>query len=162
MIPVLPVGAHAAARMRCKLALRANHEMKVIDEAPSGAEASRRYAGLLPDVVIMDIAMPRVEGLKRLCRLLTRHPKARVLVLSMHDQPTLASRVLEQGALGFLAKCAAAQILNEAVVAASRGQRYLDPAVAQTLALTQFAAESLPVGLIDLKAKMRPRDLRLR
>jgi two-component system invasion response regulator UvrY len=145
MIKVLLVDDHAAVRVRFKLLLQANPEMKVVAEAPSGAEAFRKYVGLLPDVVIMDIAIPGIGGLEPLCRLLARYPKVRVLALSAHDDPGVASQALEQGALGFLLKSTAPGTLIDAVAAVAQGCRYLDPLLAQKLALAEFEDDSPPV-----------------
>jgi two-component system, NarL family, invasion response regulator UvrY len=93
----------------------------------------------------MDIAMPGMGGLEPLYRLLARYPRVRVLALSAHDGPGVASQALEEGALGFLLKSTAPETLIEAVAAVAQGCRYLDPLLAHKLALAEFEDDSSPV-----------------
>jgi two-component system, NarL family, invasion response regulator UvrY len=96
------------------------------------------YLDLNPDVVVMDLAMPGMGGLEALRRIRARDPHARVLTLSAQDDPMHARRALQEGALGFLSKRSAPEALIEAVTAVAAGRRYLDPVLAQKLALAEF------------------------
>ncbi len=149
MITILLVDDHAVVRMGFRLLLQANPQMTVVAEAQSGEEACQKYVELLPDVVVMDIAMPGMGGLEALRRLLARHPNARILTLSAHDDPIHARRALQEGALGFLSKRSAPEALIEAVIAISNGRRYLDPALAQKLALAEFEVGSSPLAKLS-------------
>jgi two-component system, NarL family, invasion response regulator UvrY len=142
VIRILLVDDHAVVRMGFRLLLQANSQMTVLAEAQSGEEACQKYIELLPDAVIMDIAMPGMGGLEALRRLIARYPEARILTLSAHDDPIHARRALQEGALGFLSKRSAPEALIEAVIAVSNGHRYLDPALAQKLALAEFEGGS--------------------
>ncbi len=86
--------------------------------------------------------MPGMGGLEALRRILARHPRARVLALSAQDDPMHARRALRQGALGFLSKRSAPETLLEAVRAVSAGRRYIDPNLAQELALAELDGAS--------------------
>jgi two-component system invasion response regulator UvrY len=135
MIRVLLVDDHAVVRMGFRLLLQSQPDMSVVDEAESGEIACQRYLELNPDVVVMDLAMPGMGGLEALRRILAHHPQARVLTLSAHDDPMHARRALREGALGFLSKRSAPEALLEAVTAIAAGERYIDKAIAQKLAL---------------------------
>src|SRR5579863_10728288 len=86
----------------------------------------------------MDLAMPGMGGLEALRRILAHDSQARVLTLSAQDDPIHARRALREGARGFLSKRSAPEALLEAVSAIATGQRYLDPALAQKLALDEM------------------------
>jgi two-component system, NarL family, invasion response regulator UvrY len=138
MIRVLLVDDHAVVRMGFRLLLQSQAEMSVIAEAESGEVACQRYLEVTPDVVVMDLAMPGMGGLEALRRIRAHHPQARVLTLSAQDDPMHARRALREGALGFLSKRSAPEALIEAVTAVAAGQRYIDPSLAQKLALDEI------------------------
>ncbi|HEX3844056.1 MAG TPA: response regulator transcription factor [Steroidobacteraceae bacterium] len=146
MIRVLLVDDHAVVRTGFRLLLQARPDVAVVGEAESGEAACQRYVELSPDVVVMDIAMPGMGGIEALRRIRAHDPQARVLALSAHDDPMHARRALREGALGFLSKRSAPEALLEAVAGIGAGQRYIDPRVAQRLALEDIAGtESSPI-----------------
>jgi two-component system invasion response regulator UvrY len=146
VIRVLLVDDHAVVRTGFRLLLQARPEIAVVGEAESGEAACQRYVELSPDVVVMDIAMPGMGGIEALRRIRAHDPRARVLALSAHDDPMHARRALREGALGFLSKRSAPEALLEAVAAIGAGQRYIDPRVAQRLALEDIeGTESSPL-----------------
>jgi two-component system invasion response regulator UvrY len=138
MIRVLLADDHAVVRMGFRLLLQSNSQIAVLGEAESGEQACQLYADLLPDVVVMDLAMPGMGGLEALRRIRARHPAARILALSAHDDLMHARRTLQEGALGFLSKRGAPETLLEAVSTVAAGRRYIEPALAQRLALAEF------------------------
>jgi two-component system, NarL family, invasion response regulator UvrY len=142
MIRVLLADDHAVVRMGFRLLLQSVADVSVVGEAESGEAACQMYAELLPDVVVMDIAMPGMGGIEALRRIRARQPQAKVLTLSAHDDPMHARRALQEGALGFLSKRGAPEALLEAVQTVAGGRRYLDPALAQKLALAEFDGAS--------------------
>ncbi len=137
MIRVLLVDDHAVVRTGFRLLLQAHPETSVVGEADSGESACQRYLELTPDVVVMDLAMPGMGGLEALRRIRAHHPQARVLALSAHDDITPARRALKEGARGFLSKRSAPEALLEAISTVAAGQRYIDAALAQKLALDE-------------------------
>ncbi|MBX5462101.1 MAG: response regulator transcription factor [Steroidobacteraceae bacterium] len=138
MIRVMLVDDHAVVRTGFRLLLQSLPEVSVVGEAESGELACQRYPELRPDVVVLDLAMPGMGGLEALKRIRARHPNARVLALSAHDDPMHARRALQEGALGFLSKRSAPEALIEAVTAVAAGRRYLDSHLAQKLALAEI------------------------
>ncbi|MBW4049934.1 MAG: response regulator transcription factor [Proteobacteria bacterium] len=146
MIRVLLVDDHAVVRTGFRLLLQVRPDVSVVGEGDSGEAACQRYLELSPDVVVMDIAMPGMGGIEALRRIRAHDPRARVLALSAHDDPMHARRALREGALGFLSKRSAPEALLEAVGDVSTGRRYIDPRVAQRLALEDIeGTESSPI-----------------
>ncbi len=138
MIRVLLVDDHAVVRTGFRLLLQSLTEVSVVGEADSGEAACQRYAELTPDIVVMDLAMPGMGGLEALRRIRAKHPQARVLALSAHDDSMHARRALNEGAMGFLSKRGAPEALLDAVTAVAAGRRYLDVSLAQKLALAEI------------------------
>ena len=138
MIRVLLVDDHAVVRTGFRLLLQSQPDINVVAEAQSGEAACQMYAELTPDVVVMDLGMPGMGGLEALRRIRARNSAARVLALSAHDDPMHARRALREGALGFLSKRSAPEALIEAIASIAAGRRYLDPALAQKLALAEI------------------------
>src|SRR5690606_20086658 len=138
MIRVLLADDHAVVRTGFRLLLEADGDITVVGEAESGEAACRQYAELSPDVLILDIAMPGMGGLEALKRIRARDPRARVIALSAHDDPTHARRALRDGALGFLSKRSAPEALTEALTTGAAATRYIDAGIAQKLALEEL------------------------
>jgi two-component system invasion response regulator UvrY len=148
MIRVMLVDDHVLVRMGFSMLL-ADARVEVVAEAGSGEQACQDYAKVKPDVVVMDLSMPGMGGLEALRRLLAQDPKARVLVLSAHEDTAHPRRALRAGALGYLAKRSAPEALIAAVSAVARGERYVDPQTAQALALAQIDGESSPAETLS-------------
>ena len=144
MIRVLLVDDHAVVRTGFRLLLQSLAEISVVAEAESGEAACQRFFELAPDVVVLDLAMPGMGGLEALRRIRARHPEARVLALSAHDDPMHARRALREGAMGFLSKRSAPEALVEAVTAVAAGRRYIDMSLAQKLALAEIEGTARP------------------
>ena len=148
MIRVMLVDDHALVRMGFSMLL-ADAQVEVVAEAGNGEQACQDYARVKPDVVVMDLSMPGMGGLEALRRLLAQDPKARVLVLSAHEDTAHPQRALRAGALGYLAKRCAPDALIIAVSAVARGERYVDAQTAQALALAQIDGESSPADTLS-------------
>ncbi|SFL95435.1 response regulator transcription factor [Variovorax sp. OV329] len=148
MIRVLLVDDHALVRMGFRMLL-ADARFEVVGEVDTGEQACVDYPRLKPDVVVMDLSMPGIGGLEAVRRLLAQDPKARVLALSAHEDTAHPQRVLRAGALGYLRKRSAPDTLIAAVSAVARGQRYVDAATAQALALAQLEGETNPADTLS-------------
>jgi two-component system invasion response regulator UvrY len=121
-----------------RLLLQSQADITVVAEAQSGEVACQMYAELAPDVVVMDLGMPGMGGLEALRRIRARDSGARVLALSAHDDPMHARRALREGALGFLSKRSAPEALIDAIGSVAASRRYIDPSLAQKLALAEI------------------------
>ncbi|URI08310.1 response regulator transcription factor [Aquincola tertiaricarbonis] len=143
LLRVMLVDDHALVRMGFRMLL-ADAQIEVVAEADTGEQACADYAQARPDVVVMDLSMPGMGGLEALRRLLAQDPKARVLVLSAHEDTAHPRRALKAGALGYLGKRSAPDALIAAVTAVGAGRPYVDPATAQALALATVTGETSP------------------
>ena len=148
MIRVMLVDDHALVRMGFRMLL-ANAGVEVVAETGSGERACQEYAGVQPDVVVMDLSMPGMGGLEAVRRLVAQDPKARILALSAHEDAAHPRRVLRAGALGYLAKRSAPDALIVAVNAVARGERYVDAQTAQTLALAEIDGAASPADTLS-------------
>ena len=106
---------------------------EVIGEAGDGREAVRLAEELNPDVIVMDIAMPNLNGIDATAQIVRRRPETGVIILSMHSDETYLVRALSAGAKGYLLKDSAEADLIRAVQAVSQGRPFFSPAIAQTL-----------------------------
>ena len=109
-------------------------KIDVVAEARDGAEALRLVARHKPDVVLMDIAMPTLNGLEATAQVAREFPAVHVVILSMHANAEYARRALRAGAAGYLLKNSTAAELDFAINAVMRGESYLSPAVAKYIA----------------------------
>ncbi|HJV72112.1 response regulator transcription factor [Ideonella sp.] len=148
MIRVMLVDDHALVRMGFRMLL-ADAQVEVVAEADSGEQACAEYPRAKPDVVILDISMPGMGGLEAVRRLLAQDPKARVLVLSAHEDTAHPRRVLRAGALGYLTKRSAPDALIAAVTAVAANKAYVDPQTAQALAMAQVRGETSPAEALS-------------
>lgn len=132
-IRVLLVDDHAILREGIRYLLSASGEVDVVGEAEDGSEALTMVEQLKPDAVLMDIAMPRMNGIEATAELKKRHPELPVLILSMYDSEEYVLPILKAGAAGYVLKRAAAQELVSALKAVVAGQVILHPDVARTV-----------------------------
>ena len=144
-LSILLVDDHAIVRMGFRLLLEGAGAARVV-EADSGETALSRYDEAQPDVVVMDISMPGMGGLAALLRMRSRYPASRVLMLSAFHDAISPVRALKAGALGYLSKRCPPEELIKAVRQLSLNQRYLDPELAQTVALAQLNGDADPAG----------------
>jgi len=129
-IRVLLVDDHAVLRDGLRSLLSLHDDIDVIAEADDGVEAIQRVRQHNPDVVVMDIAMPRMNGLEATRQILAEHPQTRVLVLSQHDDERYVLPCCQAGAAGYLLKSAAADELVRAIRIVSKGDSFLPPRIA--------------------------------
>jgi two-component system invasion response regulator UvrY len=148
MIRVMLVDDHALVRMGFRMLL-ADAQLEVVAEAGDGEQACQLYPGIRPDVVVMDLSMPGMGGIEAVRRLVAQDPKARVLALSAHEDTAHPRRVLRAGALGYLAKRSAPEALIDAVHAVARGERYIDAATTQALAMAQLDGADSPADVLS-------------
>jgi DNA-binding NarL/FixJ family response regulator len=130
MIGILIADDHAVVAEGLKQLIEAEADMQVLAIVGDGREAVRRAEELRPDVVIMDLSMPELNGADATRAILEHDPARRVIVLSMYADHEYVRRALKAGALGYVVKRSAAKDVVEAVRAVQAGQRYISPLVA--------------------------------
>lgn len=150
-VGVMLVDDHAVVRMGFRLLLEGSTDIKVVAEADSGEEAIRRFAEIKPDVVVMDISMPGIGGLEAIDRILAKDPAAKILVLSAHEDVMHARRVLKAGAAGYLTKRSAPEALIQAIRQVHQGKAFLEPEIAQQLAVQQLSKNRNPLDTLSEK-----------
>jgi DNA-binding NarL/FixJ family response regulator len=132
-IRILLADDHAVVRQGFKMILSAQSDMEIVGEAGNGREAVERAEELRPDVVVMDVAMPELNGIEATRRLAGSAPHTRVVALSMHKDSVYVREILRAGARGYLLKDSPAGDLVAAVRAVATGQSYLSPAVSNAV-----------------------------
>jgi DNA-binding NarL/FixJ family response regulator len=127
---ILLADDHATVREGVKLIINAQSDMEVIAEAADGRSAIEETQALKPDVVVMDVSMPRVNGLKATETITQSCPKTRILALTRHQDDGYLQQLLRAGAAGYVLKQSRPAELLQAIRAIAAGGSYLDPAVA--------------------------------
>lgn len=147
---VLLADDHAMVRLGFRLLLE-GAGATVVGECGSGEDAVRLHAEVQPDALVMDVSMPGIGGLAALERLLAWDAKARVLMLSAHHDDIVPVRALKLGARGYLCKRASPEEFLRAVGCVAAERRYLDPELAQAVALAQLSGSASPVEVLTDK-----------
>jgi DNA-binding NarL/FixJ family response regulator len=152
MIRVLIADDHTLVRQGIRALLEKDQTIQVIGEAATGHEAITLAESLKPDVVVMDIVMPRMDGAQATERILALHTPTEVVILSMHADIILAQQLLRQGVKGYLLKHSIAEELPLAIRFASEGRVYLSPAISDSVLTTLMTPqpEGIPESLSDL------------
>jgi DNA-binding NarL/FixJ family response regulator len=137
----------------CKL-LEGYPDFEVIGEANDGIEALQLIRELQPNVLVLDISMPQMDGMETIKQMMNFDPKPKVVILSIHADPALVQQALEMGVLGYVLKQSISEELIDAIRAANRGSGYLSSGVAHILASHKF--NRLPQNPLD---RFSPREL---
>ena len=158
MIRVLIADDHAVLRAGLRILLDAEPDMEVVGEAADGAEALARVGELAPDVVLLDITMPRVNGLSVLRQIREVSPDSRVLILTMHDDESYLREALAAGGAGYVLKRAADTELLSAIRAVYQGGTYLHPAHTKALLEGMLDRERDATGEANSYERLSPRE----
>jgi two-component system, NarL family, invasion response regulator UvrY len=150
-VKVMLVDDHAVVRMGFKLLLQASSDIEVVAEADSGEAACQMVESAAPDVIVMDIAMAGMGGIEAIKRLLAKDPRVRILALSAHEDTSHPKRALQAGALGYLSKRSAPEVLIDAIRAIAKGQRYMDAQIAQRIAVQDITGDRGPMEKLSAR-----------
>jgi len=134
VVRILLADDHTVMRAGLRLLLERHENFEVIGEAADGREAVERAEQLAPDVVVIDIAMPRLNGLDATRQIIAKNPAASVVVLSMHSDESYIVRALKAGARGYLLKDSAEADLINAIRAVNEGKAFFSPVISRMLA----------------------------
>ena len=133
-ITILLAEDHAVVRQGLSTLLKTAGDFAIVGEAQNGREAVELAAQLRPDVILMDIAMPVLNGLEATRQILAANPAAKVVILSAHSDDEYVERMVAVGAAGFLEKQTSAEILTQAISEVAKGKSFFSPTIAKRLA----------------------------
>jgi DNA-binding NarL/FixJ family response regulator len=156
-IDVLLVDDQRLLREGLRTLLELHADLRVVGEAADGVEAERQVASLRPAVVLMDLRMPRRDGVDTTARIHARFPATQILVLTTFDDDELVFRSLEGGACGYLLKDVGSDSLADAVRSAARGDSPLQPSIARKV-LKRLRQPLGPPAAHDEVDSFTPRD----
>ena len=142
---IVLVDDHAVVRAGVRRLLEQEPLFEVIGEAESGEKAYQIFSELKPDVMVMDLSMPGMGGLESIRRILMRYEKAKILVLSMHEDLSFANQALKLGAKGYLIKNALADDLVKSIETVSNGEVFLSAEIAKKMAMQSISGNQDPV-----------------
>lgn len=146
MIRVLLADDHEMVRIGLKRVLEEAGDIKVITEAANGREALQKFKTVQPDVAIVDISMPVMDGIDACKQIIASHPDAKVLILTMHPEEQYAVRLFKAGALGYITKGSSTRELHEAVRSVSNGRKFL----------FQKGKDTVLMQLLDRRGQITP------
>ncbi len=145
---ILLADDHTIVRHGLRKILEENRDWQVVAEAGNGREAVRLAGDLQPDVAILDIGMPLLNGIEATRQIARKVPEVRILILSMHSDEAYIIQALQAGARGYLLKDTADAELIDAVVAVTRGKSFFSPAVARVM-LDDYVRRLQERGITD-------------
>lgn len=152
-IRILLADDHGVVRQGFSAILNAQPDMVVIGEAVNGREAVEKARTLNPDVIVMDVAMPELNGIEATRRIQEEAPKSRILALSMHKDAVYVREILRAGARGYLLKDAIDTDFIGAVRAVARGEGYISPAVSEAVLSDYRRHVTNPIDLLSSRER---------
>ncbi len=154
-LSILIADDHEVVRRGIRALLESQPEWRICGQAATGREASDKAKKLRPDLVLLDLSMPEMDGLEAIPRILSACPGIKILVLTMNDSGEMASQVLASGASALVLKSDAGRDLVRAIQSVERGQPFLSPAV--TTLIIDHLARTRAVG--PSPSDISPREL---
>ena len=148
---------HTLMRQGLRKILEERPEWEVVAEVGDGREAVRKCIELKPDVAVLDVAMPLLNGIDATHQIVRKVPETRVLVLSMHSDEAYVTRALQAGATGYILKDSAGKDLLKAIASVASGQAYFSPAIAR-LMLDDYVRRVAGSGVVDRYETLSERE----
>lgn len=152
---LLLVDDHAVVREGYRRLLESRPDLTIIGEAASAREAFEQYRLLAPDVLVLDLGLPDMGGVELIRRLVQRDAGARILVFTMHREPIFATQALRAGALGYVTKSSAPDVLVSAVYQVAARRQVISPDIAPELAFALLERPDEPL------AQLSPREFEI-
>ena len=154
---ILLADDHTMVRQGLRKVIEERPEWEVVAQASDGREAVRLAEEHHPDVAIMDVAMPLLNGIEATRQITRRHPSTRVLILSMHADEAYVAQILQAGASGYLLKDSADVDLMQAVAAVAAGKSFFSPAIARVM-LDDYLRQLADKGITDRYESLSERE----
>jgi two-component system, NarL family, response regulator NreC len=133
-IRILLADDHTLIRSGIATLLQSIKDFSIVGEAEDGEDAVQKTSELLPDVVVIDLSMPKLNGIEATKIIKKRYPETNVLVLTMHENEEYVYQILRSGACGYVLKSAGRDELATAIRAAAKGERFFSPKISQIMA----------------------------
>lgn len=152
-IRVLLADDHTILRKGVRLVINSQSDMEVVGEAGNGREAIGEARKLKPDVVVMDVSMPELNGIEGTRQICDELPHTRVVALSMHKDSVYVREILRAGARGYLLKDSEDQDLLRAIRCVARGEAFLSPAVSDAVLVDYRKHVSNPIDLLTSRER---------
>src|SRR5262249_6226734 len=146
---VLTIDDHPLLREGIAAVIQGEKDMLVVGEASNGRDAVEKFRSILPDVTLMDLQMPDMDGIEAIACIRREHPHARIIVLTTYGGDVLARRALKAGATGYILKSMIRRDLLDAIRAVYAGRRYIPSQVAAELA-DHYAEDELSEREIEV------------
>jgi DNA-binding NarL/FixJ family response regulator len=150
---ILLADDHEIVRSGFRMLLSAEPDFEVVGESADGLDALEKALTLRPDVVVMDVTMPNLNGIEATRRLTAEAPKVRVLALSMHKDAVYVREILRAGARGYLLKDSKQSDLTAAVRALARGEGFISPAVSDSVLSDYRKHVTDPIDLLSTRER---------
>jgi DNA-binding NarL/FixJ family response regulator len=157
---ILIADDHGLVRRGAREVLHSQPGWKVVGEAANGREAVQKAIKLKPDVAVVDLGMPELDGVEAVRQIRDAVPETKVLVLTMHESDQMVRRALDAGALGYLLKSDLTDCLPKAVKAIAEGKRFLTPKVSE-IVLEGFLQTGGQDGQRQTGARLTPREIEI-
>jgi len=158
---ILLADDHSLVRRGARAVLQAQHGWRVVGEAANGPQALEMAKKLKPDVAIVDISMPELDGVEVVRQIREAVPDTKALVLTMHESDQMVRRALDAGACGYLLKSDLADYLAKAVKAVAEGKRFLAPRVSEIVLEGFLNKKSQPQQVRRTSARPTPREIEI-
>jgi len=160
MISILLADDHAIIRAGLRLLLERHDDLRVVGEAGNGREAVEMAESLKPDVAVIDVAMPLLNGIEATQRICSGETSTQVVILSMHSDESYVLRALKAGARAYILKESAEDDLIRAVRSVSAGKSFFSPAISRML-LDDYVRQAASKGIVDSYDLLTPREKEL-
>jgi two-component system, NarL family, response regulator NreC len=154
---ILIADDHTIVRQGIRKILEDQPDWEVVAEAGDGREAVRQALQLLPDIALLDIGMPLLNGIEAAAQIVRRAPDVKVVILSMHPNEAYITRALQAGARGYLLKDSADDDLIRALTVVGEGKSFFSPAVA-TVMLSDYVRRLAERGIVDRYDSLSERE----
>jgi DNA-binding NarL/FixJ family response regulator len=159
VIRVIIAEDHNLVRKGLRALLEQSNEFQVVGEASNGQEAIELCQELLPDVIVMDLSMPRMDGVQAAERIIAANIPTRIIVLSMHADSMMVHQLLQRGVKGYLLKDAVTEELTLAVRSAVQGRVYLSPTISESVMHLLLSPPDKTINSVADLVSLREREV---